>query len=303
MVDSSAPARTGLAFVLLLLLGANWGIAFSFAKFGRLDGIPPLGYVLWQYGGASVVLLAICALRRKYPPLSRRHVIYYLVAGLTGIVIPTVNVLYVVGNVPVGVLTLLVTLAPLLTYGIAQLVGVDRLDRRRVCGMLLGFAGALLIFAPRTSLPSPDMAPWVALGLVTPIFYAISNVYVGVARPAGADSLALGAGMALAAVFLLLPIVLATGTFHPLTPPFSRGEIALLAHMVAAGLGMLVMFEVIRLAGVVFMSQVAYIVTLNGVFWGIYFFDEHHSGWIWAALVVILAGVALVTKPVSPRGG
>jgi len=303
MTDSSPPARTGLASVLLLLLGANWGIAFSFAKFGQLGGIPPLGYGLWQYGGGAAILAIICVLRRKFPPLSRRHLGYYLIAGLTGIAIPTINMLYVVAHIPVGVFTLLVTLAPLLTYGIALVFGAESFDRRRMCGMLLGFAGTLFILVPRGSLPSPDMAPWVALGLVTPIFYAASNVYISMARPEGVDSLALGAAMSVSVAVILLPVVVLTGTFHPLYPPFATADLALLAHMGAAGLGVLLMFEIIRLAGVVFMSQVAYIVTLNGIFWGWMFFDEHHSPWIWAALVTILGGVALVTKPVSRPGG
>ncbi len=59
MADPSVPARTGLAFLLLLVLGTNWGLAFSLSKFGQLGGIPPLGYVFWQCGGAGVVLLVL----------------------------------------------------------------------------------------------------------------------------------------------------------------------------------------------------------------------------------------------------
>lgn len=298
MTDSSPPARTGLASVLLLFLGANWGIAFSFAKFGQLGGIPPLGYAIWQSGGAGLILLAICLARRALPPLSAGHIRYYLIAALTGQAIPIVNMLVVLKHVPVGVFAVLVTLSPLLTYGMAMAVGMERFSTRRFSGMLLGFGGALLILIPRSSLPSPDMAPWVALALLTPLFFAGSNIYIAKARPAGVDSLALGAAMQLATVAFVAPVAAVTGGLYLLGPPFATADLALLAHIATASFGALVMFEVIRLAGVVFMSQVAYIVTLNGIFWGWVFFDEHHSPWIWAALVVVLAGVALVTKPV-----
>jgi drug/metabolite transporter (DMT)-like permease len=303
MADSSTPARTGLATVLLLFLGTNWGIAFSFAKLGQLGGIPPLGYAMWQSGGAGLVLLTICLFRRALPPVSIHHVRYYLIAASTGQAIPMVNMFVVLKHVPVGVMAVLVTLAPLLTYGMAMLAGMERFSTRRFAGMLLGFGGALLILIPRSSLPSPDMAPWVALALLTPLFFAGSNIYIARARPAGVDSLALGSAMQLATVVFVAPLAAATGGLYMLAPPFAAAELALLAHIVAASFGALVMFEIIRLAGVVFMSQVAYIVTLNGFFWGWVFFDEHHSPWIWAALVVVLSGVALVTKPVTPRGG
>ena len=50
------------------------------------------------------------------------------------------------------------------------------------------------------------------------------------------------------------------------------------------------------------LSQVAYVVTLTGLFWGWALFGERHSGWVWLATAVILAGVVLVTWPARPRG-
>jgi drug/metabolite transporter (DMT)-like permease len=153
------------------------------------------------------------------------------------------------------------------------------------------------------------MAAWVALGIVAPVFYAGSNVYVAVARPPGVDSLALAAAMLLAAAAILAPIAAVSGDLYWPTRPLKAADFALLAHVGAASLGALLYFEIMRLAGAVFLSQVAYIVTLTGLLWGMYLFDERHSAWIWAALATILAGVALVTRraaaapPVSRSGG
>lgn len=295
MTDPAAP-RTGLALVLLVVLGTNWGITFSLAKIGQLGGIPPLGYAMWQSGAAGVILLGICAVRRIWPPLTVAHLRYYVVAALTGQAIPVVNMLLVVKHIPVGVFTLMVTMSPLLTYGLAMALRMEAFSLRRFGGMLLGFTGMLFILLPRASLPSPDMLPWVLMALITPAFFAGSNVYIAKARPPGVDSLALGAAMQLTVGVLLLPVAAATGGLYLLLPPFASHDLALLAHIGAATLGALLMFEIIRLAGVVFMSQVAYIVTLNGIVWGMYFFDEHHSAWIWAALACIVTGVVLVTK-------
>ena len=50
----------------------------------------------------------------------------------------------------------------------------------------------------------------------------------------------------------------------------------------------------IAYAGPVFATQVAYLVTIFGVAWGMVIFDERHSVWIWLSLAVMLAGLALV---------
>ena len=56
-------------------------------------------------------------------------------------------------------------------------------------------------------------------------------------------------------------------------------------------------------AGPVFASQTAYVVTFSGVFWGMVIFDEQHSVWIWASLVVMLVALMLVTPRNNEKAG
>lgn len=287
----------GLPVILLLALGTNWGLAFSFVKIGMAGGLSPYAYGFWQCIGGGLVLLAVAAMRGELPPLDRSHLRYYVVAGLTNIGLPSVVTLHSVQHLPVGVVVLLVTLAPLLTYGIAQLAGMEPFERRRALGILLGFVGTLFIVLPRASLPNPDAFGWVLFAMLTPAFYGASNVYIAHARPPRVASLALGAAMQIAAGLCFVPMILLTGRFHVPWPPFSAAEMANLGHSAAAGFGSLVFFELMRMSGPVFASQVGYIVCLTGVFWGKLFFGEVHSLWIWAAMATILGGLALVTWP------
>ena len=41
-------------------------------------------------------------------------------------------------------------------------------------------------------------------------------------------------------------------------------------------------------------------IPLTGIGWGVLFFDESHSYWIWFALVLMLAGLFLVNRPPAP---
>ncbi|MGQ0662452.1 MAG: DMT family transporter [Pseudomonadota bacterium] len=287
---------------LLLLLGTNWGLGFSLAKIGVTSGMPPLGYAFWQALGAGAVLLAVGGASVGLPPVSLAHLRYYLLAGAFGTAVPLVNMLVVVAHVPVGVVTVIVSIAPLLTYGFAQLCGLERVEPRRAFGIALGFAGALMILLPRASLPSPDMVPWALLSIVTPLFYAGSNVYIGYARPPGIHSLTLAGALQLAAAVCVLPPMLATGSFHPLWPPLGAGEWVVLGAMAMASIGSLLMFEIMRLAGTVYFSQVAYVVTIAGVLWGMYIFGERHSAWIWGAMGVIFCGLMLARRPAALNG-
>ncbi len=293
----SHPAPHGVSLLLLLVLGTNWGLGFSLSKFGVTGGLHPLGYAFWQCAGGGLVLLAISYFRGHLPPLGWRHLRYYLICGIANIALPNFIALVAVRRVPVGIVVLLVSLAPLITYGVAQLAGLERFSLRRAAGIVVGLIGAAMILVPRASLPSGEAFGWVLFAMGTPLCYGVSNVYLAVARPPGVPSLALGGAMQFGAASALLPVGLAVGAMHVPLPPLTTAETANLLHILVSGLGSLIFFELMRMRGPVIASQVGYIVCLSGVFWGKLFFGEQHSLWVWAAMVVIFTGLALVTWP------
>jgi len=165
----------------------------------------------------------------------------------------------------------------------------------RIAGLGFGVAGTLMVLLPRSSLPDPSMMPWVLTCLLVPLSYAVSNIYIARQRPSAIDSIALAGAMQAGSLICLLPIGLLRGLHLPI-PPAHAGDWAMIGHASFSWIGALLFFEVMRLAGPVFFSQTGFLVTLWGVFWGWLFFGEAHSVWVWAAMVSIFTGLALVTR-------
>lgn len=283
-----------LPFALLLVLGTLWGSTFSISKLAMEAGTPPLGYGFWQASGACLVLSLVCWLRGLKPRPSRRLLVYCGIAGFIGIAIPTVNFYIVVKYVPAGLMAIMITTAPMITYVLALGIRLERLSLLRLGGLGLGLAGALCIVVPRGSLPAPEMLPWALLGFVTPLFYSINSIYASVARPPNSPSLVLAAGIMGAAASLMLPAVLATGSFYlPGSQPLVS-DLSVLAQIGVSAMAYVIMLELLRIGGPVFFSQVGYVVTLTGILWGMAFFGERHSGWLYLATLLVLAGLTLV---------
>jgi drug/metabolite transporter (DMT)-like permease len=215
---------------------------------------------------------------------------------MLGLALPNVNGAAALKHIPAGLMAVIVTMAPLATAGFSRAAGIEELGSRRILGVLLGLAGTLLIVLPRSSLPSPEVAEWALVALATPLFYAACNVFMARYRPVGVDSVALAAGMLLAAAACLGPAMLAAGSWHPLWPEFGRGEAAVLGQIAITALAYVIWFELLRLGGPIFAGQVGYIVTAAGLFWAMMLFGERYSLWIWLAVLLIAAGVALVAK-------
>jgi drug/metabolite transporter (DMT)-like permease len=292
---SIPPARLYRALVYMFAMGAIWGAQFSLAKIGMQEGIAPASWTIFVCVTAAIALLAIAGWRGVRMADLIPHTRYAILAGATSVAIPNTVMAIVVGHVPAGVASMLNTLSPVMTYAMALGFAMDKFHPLRVAGIGCGLIGTLLILGPRASLPDPAMIPWVALNLLVPFFYALSNIYVARARPAGVDSIALAGVMQLGSVASLLPLALWQGIHIPI-PPAHAGDWALLALAAMYWISSLLFFEVMRLAGPVFFSQTGFISTIFGVFWGWLFFGETHSLYIWGAMAAILAGLALVTR-------
>ena len=296
LTSTLTPAGGGSRLVpltMMLVVGTLWGLTFSFAKAASEAGIGPLAYGFWQTTGAGSVLLLVCQVRRERLRLDRAHLTYYLTCGFLSLAMPNLILQMVIGHVPAGVAAILVTTVPLVTYAIAMAVKLDHFAPRRSLGLLAGFLGALVLVGPRASLPEPGMAGWVLFGFLAPLFYGSGNVYVAKFRPASA-ALPLAAGMLWGAAFWQAPAILLTDGFQMLTPPFSFGEWGVIGQISVTSLASILYFEIVRRAGPVFFSQVAYVVTLTAILWAMAIFGERHSELVWAAAALIASGVALV---------
>jgi drug/metabolite transporter (DMT)-like permease len=259
-------------------------------------GVPPIGYAFWLAAGGGAFLLAVALARGEAPPVDRRHLAYYAVAGLLSLALPHSVAVMVVPHVGAGLVGLLYTLPPAVTYALAVPLGMERVQAARLAGLGLGFAGALVLVVPEGSLPEPDMLGWLALGVVAPVSLALGNIWRSRAWPAGSGALPLAAGTLIAAAAMLAGAMAATGQGVVPLPVRHAGDVAVLAQIAVAGVSYFLFFELQRRTGPVYLSQIGYIITAVGVATGAVFFDERFTTWFWLAVALMAAGLALVNR-------
>ena len=297
----SRSARLVIGPLALLGMGSIWGLGFALAKLARENGAHPIGLILWETIGSGGLLLAICALLGRFPRRQWSYLRYYLINGLLGFTIPGPLLFWVAPHLPVAVLTMMIPMVPLLTYLIILAMRSERFDFWRFLGVMLGFAGIGLMVLPEGSLPEPGLIGWVLVGLGAACFYAMQNVYIAMRSPPDADALTQTTGMLILGGLAAIPLAAGADGFllpvFPMTIPVQAASVLLFINATM----MLIFVWVVRNIGPVFASQTANVIVLSGVFWGWVIFDEILSSWIWAAILAMAAGVALVTlRPAAP---
>lgn len=286
---------TLLPYLMVLFLGTVWGITFSLARLATEAGAHPLGLAFWQAAGGGLVLLAWCLMRGLRPLFTTSMLLPYFIIGLTGTALPGTILFYAAPHVPAGVLAITVAMVPMLTYAATWLLKIDELSIRRILGVALGFVAILLVMLPDASLPNPSLQGWLLLALLAVCFYTTENLYVDKYIPPETNMALLLLGGMFAAACILLPIVIQQDAFVPVWLPFDVVDWSIISMSVVSTVAYLLYLTVIQTSGAVFASMAGYVITIAGVFWGILFFAEQHSIWIWGALLLMLLGMALVT--------
>jgi drug/metabolite transporter (DMT)-like permease len=297
----AAGRQTGpLAYGLLLFMGIAWGLAVACSKIASTSGGHPVGLALWQVSISGTMLL-IAALASGRPPSLRRDALRFcLICGVTGVAFPAIALFWCTIHLPAGIVAIAFASMPLFTYLMSVAFAVEPGERRRLLGVIVGLVAMALLVLPEGSLPGPGLAPWVMLALVASLSMSFENFYAGGFRPPGVATLPLSCGRQLGAVLVLVPIALVTGTTVPVQVPWGEVQWAATATGVLSGVAYTTYLHVIRTCGPVFASQSAYVITLAGVAWGMLLFEERHSIFIWLALALTLAAIALV-RPQRPR--
>lgn len=277
--------------LLLALCGALIACTYALGKVIGGLGVGAVQMLFWQITGGGLLLLAVSARANQLPLLTSTHLRYYVLSGLLGFTGPYLLTYWVLNHLPSGLVGVVASLSPLMTYAIVSTLPGHRSHAWKWFGLALGLSGVLAILLPQNSLPSPDMLSWAFLACFSPLLLAAGNVYRSFAWPIGGRPLQMGAGLLLSQWLLVLPLFLWT---HGSPLPIQAVP-AMLGLALSSGLYYLVGFELQRRTTPVFVGQLGYVIALFSLLIGILFFQEQPSVWVWLGTALIVCGVLVVS--------
>jgi drug/metabolite transporter (DMT)-like permease len=186
----------------------------------------------------------------------------------------------------------------ILALALRQLKSVTR---RQAAGLIVGFAGAALIFSPWQTASGLFSAGGLEC-LAASVSYAISYLYMDrfLARR-GISAIVLSACQ-LAAAALMLAIALAvSGVRIPQVTAQSGAAIAVLG-IVGTGIAYVLNYQIIASDGATVASTVTYLLPVVAIVLGVLFLHENVTATTLGGIALVLAGVALVRRQSKPAG-
>ncbi len=282
--------------VLLIVLGMSWGGHFSLFKIAAESALSYLGIIALTTAGVVVGMTGVAALRRRWPRFTGRHLRFYLICATLGYLIEFPLSLYVAEEIPAGLLAIIASTSPVFTSLIAIVAKVETVSRRRLAAVAVGLVAAAVVLVPGTAIPQPSMLTWVLLAFLIPVVYATYHNYVAFDWPHGSDSWQVAFGEVLIATAIVLPLYMITDRSVVVFGDWSPGTWTIVAMAALALVEIYLYFEIVRLAGAVFVSLTSFVSIVAGVVWGMVLFGEQHNAWIWAAVVLLGLSIFLARE-------
>jgi len=286
-----------LSYILIIAAGVIWGGVFSLVLLAASEGAHPLGISIWQVVITALLFVVYRAAVKK-TIFRRVNLVHYTVLAVVGLCFPTLSYYYAASHLTAGILSISISAIPVFSYMIMLGMKLERVVIRRVCGIIFGMIAILLLVVPDQGLASDDANLWILLAVFCAFSYAIEGVYIEHKVNPKVEVTELLCGSNIVAIFLMVPVGLWLDVSEPVTWLMTPAGYGVIGASIGTGLAYALYFYAIKVAGAVFTSQCAYIITISGVFLGIIFYGEEHTIWVWIAVAVSLVGLALV-KPVS----
>lgn len=280
---ATAHASTWRTPLELAMLGMIWGGSFLFMRIAASD-FGPFALVEVRLALAATVLLPFLLRTRLTPAMWLR----LAGIGLVNSAIPFCLFAWGAERAPAGIGAITNSMAVPFSVLVAVLFFGERIGLNRVAGLLLGFAGVVVLASGHTA--GNGIALAVVAGTLAALCYGIGG---NMARrhAAGIPAGTVAAGTVASSSLLLLPLAVATWPDHPV--PLRSWVCALLLGMLCTGFAYVVYFRLIHRIGAPRAATVTYIVPLFGVIWAWIVLGEPLTTSMALAGILILSGVAL----------
>ena len=278
---------------LLLLLAIIWGSAFFNIKIATYT-YEPFTLALVRVIFASIPLYLLCKIKKIKIEAFSKNWSWYALIGLCNIAIPFVLIAIGTAKINSYLAAILMSTTPLSGSILAHLFTKDeKLSYLKSLGVLIGFSGIILLFFDRVIINS-DNYIYALITILGSTFYCIGGLLTLKLKNRINENVT--TSTTLWSVVFLIPFSLILESPWNASPTLQSTISLLYLGVIATGLAWLIRFRILTVNGLVFQTQVAYLIPIFGIIFGYFLMNEVITWRVILSLVVILVGIYIFKK-------
>ena len=287
-----------LDILLLIFLAAIWGSSFFNIKIASYS-YGPITLALVRVIFASIPLIILCKFKKiKIEAFSKNWKMYAAI-GLINIAIPFTLIALGTSKINSYLAAILMSTTPMSGSILAHFFTKDeKITFLKSIGIVIGFSGVVFLFMDRLVISSENYV-YALITILGSTFYAIGGLLTLKIKNKGNENIT--TSTTLWSVVFLFPLSLIIETPWTLSPSLASNISLLYLGVIATGLAWLIRFKILVTNGLVFQTQVAYLIPIFGVFFGYFLMSEIITWRVIASLIIIVIGIYIVKKNIKDK--
>tara|TARA_B100001564_G_scaffold157845_1_gene132587 strand:+ start:441 stop:1340 length:900 start_codon:yes stop_codon:yes gene_type:complete len=282
-------------WVLLLLLSAIWGGAFTLNKYA-LEAYSPEILVTGRLLIAAIVLIIFVLIIFKKIEIKATDWKYYTFMSVVGIVAPFLLISYGQMGIDSSLAGILMSTMPISTLILSHFfLDDERMTRMKLIGFLIAFIGIVILIMPGKNILETSLLDglyselMVISGAVLYSFAAVYGKRYKITNPLNAST---------GVTFYSALIMVIYLSFNSKVIPDNIGGLSYLSAVFILGvfctaIATIIYFQILQSSGATFISMMNYLIPVWAIIFGVMFFDETALWNYFLGLIVIIFGIQL----------
>ena len=280
-------------YFILVLLSLIWASAFFNIKIATYSYGPITIAFLRIFFGMIPVLL-LCFYKKIKIEVFSKDWKWFAAIGVINLVIPFFLIAYGVQKVQSNLAAILMSTSPLTSTLLAHVfIKNEKINLLKIIGVSVGFAGIVYLFSDDFLINENNIFSAFCI-LMGSLGYVIGGILTLKISKKKNENVT--ASILIWATIILLPICFILEKPWNYNPSVNSLISIIYLGLITTGLAWVLRFKVLKENGLVFQSQVAYLIPIFGVILGYIFLGEIITDKVIIALVAIILGIYLVKK-------
>ena len=279
--------------LLLVILGLIWGSSFFNIKIASYSYDPfTLAFIRVVF--AFFPLYALCLYKKIHILAFNKDWKSYAIIGLCNIAIPFILIAIGTSKIDSYLAAMLMSTTPMTGSILAHFFTKDeKISFKKSLGIIIGFSGIIYLFLDKMVLNENNYI-YVLITIIGSTFYSIGGILTLKIKNKGNENVT--TSTTLWSAIFLLPLALIFEEPWNSIPTLESTISLLYLGVVATGIAWLIRFRILTVNGIVFQTQVAYLIPIFGVFFGYFLMDEEITWRVLVSLTIVIIGIYIVKK-------
>ncbi len=280
-------------YILLTLLSIIWASAFFNIKIAT-ESFGPMTIAFLRVFFGSIPVLILCFYKKIVIEAFSKDWYWFMLIGLINLVIPFFLIAYGVKSVQSNLAAILMSTTPLSSTVLGHFYTKnEKFNFAKTVGILIGFAGIVYLFSDNILIDENNFLSAILI-LIGSTCYVIGGVLTLKISKKKNENVT--GSILIWATLILFPLMCLLETPWENTPSLNSTVSVIYLGIVPTGVAWLLRFKILKKNGLIFQSQVSYLIPIFGIILGYIFLSELITYKVLISLLAVVVGIYFVRK-------